>query len=89
LINAGSYGNILKNQFTQAFRALCNQVETDLAVAAYQGASRAYGRYPDGRCDGNDDPDEYSQPRTHAVASAVLPIPGLNQSRVWLTSGLP
>lgn len=43
LVNAGSYGNILKNQFTQAFRALCNQVETDLAVAAYQGASRAYG----------------------------------------------
>ena len=25
------------------------------------------GRNPDGRCDGNDDPAEYSQPRTHAV----------------------
>jgi hypothetical protein len=43
LVNAGSYGNILKNQFTQAFRSLVNQVENDLAVAAYQGASRAYG----------------------------------------------
>lgn len=43
LLNAGSYGGILRNQFTQAFRSLCNQVENDLAVAAYQGASRAYG----------------------------------------------
>jgi hypothetical protein len=28
LLNAGSYAGILKNQFTQAFRAICNQVET-------------------------------------------------------------
>jgi hypothetical protein len=43
LINAGSYGTILKNQFTQAFRTICNAVELDLATAAYQGASRAFG----------------------------------------------
>jgi len=43
LINAGSYGGILRNQFTQAFRTICNQVENDLAVAAFQGASRAFG----------------------------------------------
>jgi hypothetical protein len=43
LFNAGSYAGILKNQFTQAFRAICNQVENDLAVAAYQGGSRAFG----------------------------------------------
>lgn len=43
LINAGSYGDLLKNQFTQAFRSLTNQIETDLCTAGYQGASRAYG----------------------------------------------
>jgi hypothetical protein len=43
LINAGEYGGILKNQFVQAFRTLCNAVEVDCAVAAYQGASRSFG----------------------------------------------
>jgi len=43
LTNAGEYGGILKNQFTQAFRTLTNLMEIDLAVAAYQAASRAVG----------------------------------------------
>jgi hypothetical protein len=47
------------------------------------------GGKPDDHQGGNDDPDENAQPSAHAVARAVLPVPGLNQSRVWLTSGLP
>ncbi|MDE1179493.1 P22 phage major capsid protein family protein [Paraburkholderia sp.] len=43
LINAGSYGGVLTNQFAQAFRALTNQIEADLHATAYQNASRAYG----------------------------------------------
>ena len=43
LINAGSYGGILKNQFVQAFRTLTNEIETDLFNASYQFSSRAYG----------------------------------------------
>ncbi|WP_376960116.1 P22 phage major capsid protein family protein [Azospirillum sp. A26] len=43
LINAGSYQGILVNQFAQAFRALSNQIETDLFNATYKAASRAYG----------------------------------------------
>ena len=43
LNNAGTYGGILRNQFTQAFRTLVNQIEIDLWTTAYQNASRAYG----------------------------------------------
>lgn len=43
LINAGSYGGLLMNQFSQAFRTLCNAIEVDLFTTAYQNASRAYG----------------------------------------------
>ena len=38
----GRAGNIMRDQFAQAFRALSNQVETDLA-GLYKYASRAYG----------------------------------------------
>lgn len=43
LINAGTYGNLLRDQFTQAFRSLINQIEIDLFTTAYQNSSRAYG----------------------------------------------
>lgn len=43
LINAGSYGGLLMNQFAQAFRTLCNAIEVDLFTTTYQNASRAYG----------------------------------------------
>jgi hypothetical protein len=43
LINAGSYAGILRGQFENAFRALVNEIETDLFNTAYKNASRAYG----------------------------------------------
>lgn len=42
LSNAGFYNTILQDQFAQAMRTLCNEVEADLA-ALYVNASRAYG----------------------------------------------
>jgi hypothetical protein len=39
---SGHYANVLRDQFTQAYRTLVNEVETDLG-ALYVNASRAYG----------------------------------------------
>ena len=40
--HTGLYGSILQDQFTQAFRTLCNEIEADLGLL-YKTTSRAYG----------------------------------------------
>lgn len=41
--NGSGYETIYGNQISQAIRAICNQIEKDIASAAYKGASRAVG----------------------------------------------
>jgi hypothetical protein len=43
------------------------------------------GRKPDNHHRDNDDPDEHSQPRTHALNAVCA---GLYQPRIWLANGL-
>ena len=43
LNNGTGYETIYGDQVAQAMRVLANEIETDLATAAYQGASRAIG----------------------------------------------
>lgn len=43
LQNAGTYNSIRADRFAQAFRTLVNEMETDVATAAYVKASRAFG----------------------------------------------
>ncbi|MDE2302444.1 MAG: hypothetical protein KGK11_07765 [Sphingomonadales bacterium] len=43
MANAGTYNQVLLNQFTQGFRTLTNLMELDLFTAAITNASRAWG----------------------------------------------
>lgn len=43
LQNAGTFSSIQAQRFYQAFRALANEMESDLWTAGYQGSSRAFG----------------------------------------------
>lgn len=43
LQNAGTFSTIQADRFYQAFRALVNEMETDLWLEAYKRSSRAYG----------------------------------------------
>lgn len=39
----GQYATVVRDQFTQAMRALANEVESDLALEGYKNASRSFG----------------------------------------------